>query len=114
MAKEKRDLRQELAEFKEKFDLIQKIPCTHNENKTYTQLLREGKPLPENVHKYEYSVGTDYDQFYTLYIPELSTAEINEYLTYKTLALLNTIKNCVVFFTVLTIIGLVGALLLLM
>ena len=113
MAKEKVDLRQDLKDFKEKFNLIQKIPCNIEENKRYTQMARDGKPLPENVFKYEYSVGMDYDEFYTLYIPDLSAAEINEYLTYKQLALLNTIKNCVVFFTVLTVIGLVGGLLLL-
>lgn len=114
MAREKRDLRQDLTEFKEKFNLIQKIPCSNEENKRYTQLSREGKPLPENVHKYDYSAGMDDEEFYTLYIPELSADEINEYLTYKQLALLNTIKNCVVFFTVLTIIGLVCSLLLLL
>ena len=112
MAKEKVDLHQELAAFKEQFNLIQKIPCTMAENKRYTQMVREGQPLPENIVKYEYSVDLDYDEFYTLYIPALSDSEIQEYLTYKQLALLNTIKNCVLFFTILTIIGLVGAFLL--
>ena len=114
MAKEKIDLRQELLDYKEQFELIQKIPCTREENKAYTKLLKNGQPLPENICKYEYSMDSDYEEFYTLYIPELSDSEIAEYLTYKKLALLNTIKNCVLFFTVLTIIGLVGSLLLIM
>lgn len=113
MAKEKIDLRRELLAYKEQFNLIQKIPCTKEENKLYSQLIRSGKPLPQNVVKYEYPVSMDYDEFYTVYIPDVSAAEIQEYLTYKQLALLNTIKNCVMFFTILTIISLVGGLLLL-
>ena len=114
MAKEKVDLRWELLEYKEQFDLIQKIPCTKEENKAYTQLLKTGKPLPENVRQYDYSTGMDYEEFYTLYIPDLTDSEIAEYLTYKKLSLLNTIKNCVLFFTILTIIGLVGWLLIIL
>ncbi len=113
MSKEKVDLRQELTEFKAKFNLIQKIPCSKEDNKRYTQMRINGQALPDGVYAYEYYVADDYTEFYTLYIPDLSAAEINEYLTYKQLALLNTIKNCVVFFTVLTVIGLVGGLLLL-
>ena len=114
MAKEKVDLRLELLDYKEQFDLIQKIPCTKEENKAYTQLLKAGKPLPENVCQYDYTTGMDYEEFYTLYIPDLTEAEIAEYLTYKKLSLLNTIKNCVLFFTILTIIGLVGWLLIIL
>lgn len=113
MAKEKMDLRLALEEYKEKFDLIQKIPCTREENKAYSQMLKNGQPLPQGVIKDEYA-GEGYAEFYTVYTPDLSEKEIQEYLTYKKLALLNTIKNCVLFFTVLTIIGLVSGLLLLM
>lgn len=112
MAKEKIDLRAELLAYKEQFDLIQKIPCTKEENKAYTQLLKNGQPLPQHVYKYEYSLSEDWEEFYTLYIPNLTEHEINEYLTYKQLSLLNTIKNYLLFFVILTIIGLVGALLL--
>ena len=112
MAKQKVDLRQELLEYKEQFNLIQKIPCTRQENQAYTQLLKSGQPLPENVRKYEYSMTENMEEFYTLYIPDLTEQEINEFLTYKQLSLLNTIKNYLLFFVVLTIIGLVGAFLL--
>ena len=112
MAKEKVDLRLQLEAYKEKFDLIQKIPCTKEEDKAYSQMLKNGQPLPEGIERQEFSDG--YEEFYTVYKPDLSEKEIQEYLTYKKLSLLNTIKNCVLFFTVLTIIGLVGWLLLLM
>ena len=114
MAKEKVDLRQELREYKEQFNLIQTIPCTREENKHYTQLYRSGQPLPENIKRYDYGMGMDYEEFYMEFIPDLNPNEINEYLTYKQLALLNTIKNSVLFFVILTIIGLVGSLLLIM
>ena len=114
MAKEKIDLREELLAYKEQFELIQKIPCTKEENKAYTKLMNSGKPLPENVYKFDYMTGGDYEEFYTLYIPELSDSEVAEYLTYKKLSLLNTIKNCALFFTILTIIGMVAWLLIVM
>ena len=113
MAKEKVDLRYTLNEFKEKFDLIQKIPCTKEENKHYAAMQKSGQALPQGVYVYEYTSVDDYAEYYTVYIPDLTSDEIQEYLTFKKLSILNTIKNCVLFFTILTIIGLVGTLLLL-
>lgn len=108
MAKEKIDLRAELREHKYEFDLLQKIPCTKEENQKYRKLVREKQSLPEGVY-----ADCDYDvslmEFYTIYEPDLSAAEIQEYLTYKQLSLIRTIKNCVVFFTVLTVIGLIAS-----
>jgi len=113
MAKEKKDLRKELRSYKFDFDLLQKIPCTRQENKEYKQLREKGE-LPKGVYEYQYEGGTDSGEFYTIYEPELTPEEIAEYLTYKKLSLLKTIKNCVVFFTVLTIISLAASLLLIM
>ena len=48
------------------------------ENKAYTKLMNSGKPLPENVYKFDYMTGADYEEFYTLYIPELSDGEYAE------------------------------------
>ena len=41
MAKEKKDLREELQNFKYDFDILQKIPCTEKENKEYKQLIHK-------------------------------------------------------------------------
>lgn len=111
MEKEKVNPREELLAYKYDFHLMQKLPCSKEENKAYTKLLKDGKPLPEGVLKYDYSYNEGTEDFYTIYTPDLTDEEIAEYLTYKKLALLRTIKNCVVFFTVLTVIGLVSALL---
>lgn len=108
MAKEKINLRDELRAHKFEFDLLQKIPCSKQENKEYAKILKEGGTLPEGVYAYVYESGeTSTNEFYTIYETDLTEAEIQEYLTYKQLSLIRTIKNCVMFFTVLTIIGMV-------
>ena len=109
MAKEKINLREELRTHKFEFDLLQKIPCTKQENKEYQQLLKDGGTLPEGIFAYVYDTGeTSTSDFYTIYETDLSESEIREYLTYKQLSLIKTIKNCILFFTVLTIIGMVA------
>ena len=106
MAKEKVDLRKELRSYKFEFNLLQKIPCSKQENRNYQKLLKEGKTLPKDVFSYTYQTGeTSTTDFYTVYEADLSEAEIAEYLTYKKLSLLRTIKNCAVFFTILAVIG---------
>ena len=108
MAKEKINLRDELRAHKFEFDLLQKIPCTKQENKDYQKLLKDGGTLPEGVYAYVYDNGEiSITEFYTIYETDLTESEIREYLTYKQLCLIRTIKNCVMFFTVLTIIGMI-------
>ena len=115
MAKEKINLREELRSYKFEFDLLQKIPCSKQENKEYERLLNEGGSLPEGVYAYVWENGeTSTTNFYTIYEPDLTESEIREYLTYKKLSLIKTIKNCVLFFTVLTIIGMVAYLLIML
>ena len=115
MAKEKINLRDELRSHKFEFDLLQKIPCTKQENKKYQKLLKDGGTLPDGVFAYVYDTGeTSTSEFYTIYETDLSESEIREYLTYKQLSLIKTIKNCVLFFTVLTIIGMVAYFLIMM
>ena len=109
MAKEKRNLRDELRSYKFEFDLLQKIPCSKQENKDYQNLLKNGGVLPDGVYAYVYDDGeTSTTEFYTIYETDLTESEISEYLTYKKLSLIKTIKNCIMFFTVLTIIGMIA------
>ena len=106
MAKEIVDLREELRYHKFEFDLLQKVPCTKQQNKELQQLLKDGSSLPEGVYAYVYDNGEmSTTMFYTVLESDLTESEIREYLTYKQLSLIKTIKNCVLFFTVLTIIG---------
>ena len=115
MAKEKINLRDELRAHKFEFNLLQRIPCSKQDNKEYAKILKEGGTLPEGVYAYVYDDGEiSTNEFYTIYETDLTEAEIQEYLTYKQLSLIRTIKNCVVFFTVLTIIGMVVSFLIMM
>lgn len=43
MTKEKKNLRDELRYHKFEFDLLQKVPCTKQENKAYSQILKQGE-----------------------------------------------------------------------
>ena len=111
MPKEKINLRDELRSYKFEFDLLQKIPCSKQENEEYKKLLKDGGVLPEGVFAYVYDSGeTSTTEFYTVYETDLTESEITEYLTYKKLSLIRTIKNCAMFFTVLTIISMVACL----
>ena len=115
MAREKINLRDELRAHKFEFNLLQRIPCSKQDNKEYAKILKEGGTLPEGVYAYVYDDGEiSTNEFYTIYETDLTEAEIQEYLTYKQLSLIRTIKNCVVFFTVLTIIGMVVSFLIMM
>lgn len=48
--------------------------------------------------------------FYSVNVPELSNEEKLDYILLKKLQTLKTIKNCVMFFTVLTVISLIFSL----
>lgn len=108
MAKEKINLREELRLYKFDFDLLQKIPCSKQENKKYQKLLKEGGVLLEGV--FAYGHGTDdvsTTEFYTVYETDLTDSEIAEYLTYRKLSMLRTIQNCILVLTISSIIYMV-------
>lgn len=108
MAKEKINLREELRLYKFDFDLLQKIPCSKQENKKYQKLLKDGGILPEGVFAYvDDSGAASTTEFYTIYETDLNESEISEYLTYKKLSMLRTIKNCMLVLTVSSIICMV-------
>lgn len=110
MAREQIDLKVVLRSQRFEHDILQKIPCSAKENRMCEELLKSGGTLPKGVYAYEYDSGTSVNEFYTIYEADLTENELKEYLAYKQLALLHTIKNCVVFFTVLTVIGIVAGL----
>jgi hypothetical protein len=91
-----------------KFGLLEKLPCTPKENEEYKRLLEIGAELPEGVYPVVDGWGeASSSEFYTICKPDLSESEIAEFLTYKKLSLIRTIKNCLVFFTTLTVISLI-------
>lgn len=107
MAKNKVDLKKELRSLYFDANLLQKIDCSSKDNKKYTKLLENNEPLPDEVYEYKMENGEGTGTFYTVYQSELTQEEKFEYITFKQLKMINTIKNCVVFFTALTVISLV-------
>lgn len=101
MAKNKVDLKKELRDFYLESLLLQKIDCSNEENKKYSQMKKNNEPLPSGVYEYEME-----NIFYTEYKPDLTQEEKLEYIAFKQLKMINTIKNCTVFFTVLTVVSL--------
>ena len=115
MAKEKMDLRNELQQLRFDMNFLQKIDCSKEESKTYKKKLKNGESLPDGVYQYRDSTTGEFiDSFYTVWDPELTDAEKQEYIQYQKLLHIKTIKNCVLFFTVLTIISLVATVILLL
>ena len=103
----KNDILKKLWSYKFDLGLLQKISCSTEENKAYKKLIKDGKSLPEGIHQYETDRGQGMGEFYTIYEPDLTEQKINEYLTYKKLKILNTIKNCALSLTVITIVLLI-------
>ena len=124
MAKGKFNLKEAVKSCKFDIDLLQKIPCSDAENKVYKQKLKEGGKLPEGVYPYINDNGKkSMSKFYTIYEPDLTEEELEEYLKYKQLSVLNTIKelsfakanllnfitDCLIFIILLIIIAMVVA-----
>jgi len=109
MSHNPKDLKEELRSYKFEFDVLQKIPCSVKENKEYRKILKGGGQLPEGVFPYLDADGTEsVTDFYTIYEPDLSKNEIDEYIAFKRLKFLKTIRNCIIFFTVLQIISILS------
>ena len=104
MAKVKTDLREELKDYKFEFEIRQRIPCSKQENEEYQKTLNEGGTLPEGVYAYLLNNGERSCEFYTVYETDMDESEIKEYLSYKQLKYIKTIKNCVLLLSVLTVI----------
>lgn len=116
------NLKDAIKAYKFDLDLLQKIPCSDKENQEYKKILKEGGKLPEGVYPYIKEKGkSSLKEFYTVYEPDLTAAELEEYLKYKELSILNTIKNltytkinllniitdCLIFIVLLLIIALI-------
>ena len=84
--------------------LIVKVPSSSKEHGEYLTMTKEGKGLPEGVLKGvdEYGIESFYRE------AKLSERETREYIELLQYEELRTIRKCVVFFTVLVVISLIG------
>ncbi len=114
MANKINNLKDVLKDLRYGVDFLQKIDCSEEDNKKYIKMKKEGLELPEGVFQYEDEQGNPYEQFYTIYETDLTPEEKTEYLLLRKMSYIKAIKSCVVFFTVLTVIGLVATVFLLL
>ena len=100
-------LTKELTELKYQLGILESTDCTESESEQYRKLLIEGSPLPKGVYVKDPEIDKKWADFHIVTETKLSKEALNDYIQYKQLSTLLTIKKCVVFFTVLTIISLV-------
>ncbi|MBQ2714470.1 MAG: hypothetical protein IJF76_02440 [Clostridia bacterium] len=94
------------------WDLIEKEYCTKEENEKFSEILKNGGELPDGVYKE--TIGSGYEEsgsetkYYRNGALEASQEEIFEYLMYKQLSVLDSIRSCLIFFVVLAVLGIIG------
>jgi len=99
MANQSADFRKKLRLFKFEHGLLQKVKCSEEENRTYERMFESGEALPEGISQ------SDLGYFYRDSTSGLTESEIAEYLIYKQLDLLRSIRAWLIFLVVLAVIG---------
>ncbi len=110
MSNRKRNPKLELSAFYDEMGFTVKVNCTAEENAAYAAQLEATGSLPAGVYRYRDVYSNEPDQFYTVRQGDLTNAEKQAYIACCNFKNVNTIKKCVVFFTVLAIISIVAAL----
>ncbi len=101
-----KNMKKELRRLRLVHDLVVKTDCAAQENEKFAEIVKSGNALPENVFEYVNSDGVRMGEFYKISDSELSPEEKEEYIKLKQSRDINIIRNCVIFFTVLTALGL--------
>jgi len=97
------DLQKELKDLKIKFGFYKKENCLDEENQKFKELRKNDTPLPDDIY-----YASDIEMFYRYVRDEnISEDEFKDYIYLLKAKNINTIKNCFVFFTTLTVIGMV-------
>lgn len=98
----------EFIKMKNELDLVERIPCSTADNEKYAQMLERYESLPNGVFKYKADESNHPNSFYTVKDDAiLSDSETIQYILLQQNKNLKSIRKCVIFFTVLTIISLV-------
>lgn len=92
------DLKSELRERQINLGLLPKIYCDRDETETFHNLEKSKQPLPEDV-------GIDGTGYYRCGESDLSGDEIRQLLLFRQIQYLRTIKNCAIYFVVISITG---------
>jgi len=99
------DIKTKLKKLQEELEIIEKIPCTKEEADQYDELIKENKELPPDVFCFsEEDSECLYCKYYR-YKTNLSYEEKEEYLLLYQTKQLIIIKRCAIYFTGMSIIG---------
>lgn len=86
----------------------QKQDCTGEENARYLEMIKNGETVPDNVGRYLDENEQSTDTFFIIKNDDMTHEQRMEYLSMKQHEELVSIRKCMVFFTVLTILGLIS------
>lgn len=108
--------KKELEELREQMGLLGEKICPPEDQKMYSKMCEENKPLPINIQE-KFDDLNDSTYFYEKGYTDLTPDEQQQYLFLKLLdsshsidKKMKTIKSCIVFFTIIAIISLVATL----
>ena len=73
-----------------------KCPCTNDENTQYTLLLNHKQKLPEGIYQYNQE-----DRFYRLVKDDTAETDLDMYIWMRQIKILNTIKYCLIFLSLI-------------
>jgi hypothetical protein len=104
-----RNLRSELEEYRKEFGIVQYEPCSNKDDKKYSKMIKEGFDLPNGIIQDNSGYG-----FRKISYTDLSDIELEQLMKYRKWMYLKTIKNCAVYFTVISVLGLILLVILLM
>lgn len=111
MSNYQKNPKRELSDFYDEMGFSERVNCTAEENAAYAAQLKLTGSLPAGVYQYRDAYSNEpVDQFYTVSQSSLTDAEKQAYIACCNFKNVYTIKKCVVFFTVLTVIQLIAAL----
>ncbi|MDP4132659.1 MAG: hypothetical protein Q8882_01440 [Bacillota bacterium] len=82
MSKDTKDFKKKITDYKLRLGFLEKQPCSHEENLSFSQYLHNGKSLPEDV-KSDCSPGLIPTSFFRIKDSGLKDSEIQAYLLSK-------------------------------
>jgi hypothetical protein len=97
-----KNLREEMIYQKKKINLIQEMDVTIEENKTFLEMKSNNEKLPDGVYEH---LSNKKIQFYRIVESDLKEDELKEYYALKQLSYVRTIKNIMLFFLIIWLIG---------
>lgn len=100
--------KEDLSKLMTEIGVDNKVFCDENETKQFNDFIKNNMQLPTGVYVAEALNGTRC--FYRIERSGLSEEEQKQYLFLKLMSDVQSMKNCMIFFTVITIISLIATL----